>query len=135
MTKDYSFNKQPSSYRKVIRENPRIPSTMTIAMKISTATMDIANAFSHPQSKKCFTRASQIISCIIEARNPVKNAPNTAPTTVPIAIVASESVNLAFSFPTSVLPESHKTGESMMIFKMILITITSRFTITQSPFP
>jgi len=52
---------------------PIIASTTVIAIKISTATMLMARAFSHPQSKKCFTKASQMINTIIEAIIPEKN--------------------------------------------------------------
>jgi hypothetical protein len=51
---------------------PIIDSSTVIAMNMSTATMLMANAFSHPQSKKCFTKASQITSIMIEAIIPVK---------------------------------------------------------------
>ena len=53
-----------------IRENPIIPNIMTIAMNMMTAKMEMAKAFSHPQSKKCFTSKSQSISWMMEARNP-----------------------------------------------------------------
>jgi len=51
----------------------------------------------------------------------MNKAPKTDPTTVPTAIVATASVNLAFSFPTNALPDNQRTGESMMMFTMMLI--------------
>jgi hypothetical protein len=41
---------------------PSKASTKAIMMKIITATMLIANALSQPQSKKCFIKASQMMS-------------------------------------------------------------------------
>lgn len=50
--------------------NPINPSIAIIVIKINAATMLIANDFSHPESKKCFTNADQINNTIIEAIKP-----------------------------------------------------------------
>jgi len=81
-------------------------SMATITTKIITANMLITNAFSHPQSKKCFTRASHSISRIMAAMMPEKKAPKNVPTTVPRMTIQMASVNFAFSFPTIALPDN-----------------------------
>ena len=104
---------------------PNRPNSTTMAMKIMTTSMLMISALSHPQSKKCLTRASQTMSCIIEAIIPVKKAENIDPNSVPMRMIQMASVNLALSFPTIALPPSHKIGESMMVGTM---TFMIRFT-------
>jgi hypothetical protein len=82
---------------------------------------EIAKALSHPQSKKCFIKASQIIASIIKVSQPEKRTPNIEPTITPIAIIAIASVNLAFSLPTNPLPESHNAGDNTIIAIIMLI--------------
>lgn len=65
---------------------------------------------------------------MMDAMMPVKNAPKIVPTTVPKTTMPTASVNLAFSFPTSALPESQRTGEIMIVFTMMDITIQSKLT-------
>ena len=101
---------------------PIKPRIRAITMKNTTVSMLIARAISHPQSKKCFTSASQTISCIILAIMPVNIAENIEPKRVPIKIIQIASVNFAFSFPTSALPASHKTGESMIVGTITFMT-------------
>jgi len=62
---------------------PMIASIATMIMKTITAITAIANAFSHPQSKKCLINASQTTNIIIaDIKLPTKT-PTTAPITVP----------------------------------------------------
>lgn len=49
---------------------PINPSITAIIIKIISATMLISNAFSHPQSKKCFTNPKIIISIIKDTMIP-----------------------------------------------------------------
>jgi len=98
----------------------------TIAAKIITANMLMASALSHPQSKKCFNKASQIISWIMTAIIPVKKAPKNVPITVPRMTIQMASVNFAFSFPTSALPESQRTGEIIIVFTIMFMTSQSK---------
>jgi len=104
---------------------PIIPSMIMITTKIIIATMLISNAFSQPQSKKCFTSAKKIISIIIEPSKepivPVKSQPIASLITTPIATVHIASVNFALCFPTSILPDSHKTGERMTTLMIMLM--------------
>jgi len=98
----------------------------TMATKMITANILMASAFSHPQSKKCFTKASQIISWIMAAIIPVKKAPKNVPITVPMMTIQIASVNFAFSFPTSARPDSQRIGEIMMVFMTMLMTSESK---------
>ena len=72
--------------------------------------MEITSAFSHPQSKKCFTNASQISRWMIEAITPTKRNPKIAPITVPRVTIQTAAVNFAFFlfqqllFPTAIKP-------------------------------
>jgi hypothetical protein len=95
-------------------------------MKRITASIDMARAFNQPQSKKCFTSPSQMISWMNKANRPLKKASNTAPTTVPTAIVATASENFALSFPTRALPASHRAGDMIMMFIMMWMTNESK---------
>ena len=79
---------------------------MAIAANMIIARIEMARAFSHPQSKKCLTINSQSISWIKAAIKPEKKIPKSVPTTVPMTIVSMASVNLAFSFPAIALPAS-----------------------------
>lgn len=88
--------------------------------------MLIANDFNHPQSKKCFTKASHIISRITKAVMPLKKAPKSVLIKVPRTTIQIASVNFAFSFPTSALPESQRTGETMIALRMMLMTNLSK---------
>ncbi len=123
-------------YTNKIKANPISASRTAITAKIIIATMEIASAFNHPQSKKCFTKASQIISWIKEASqpHPAKKAPKSVPITVPKITIQMASVNFALSFPASALPESQKTGDSIMVFTMTWITKASKLTRFLSPF-
>ena len=106
---------------------------MTITTKKMTANTDMTRAFSQPQSKKCFTNASQTTNRIKEdnsQRNKVskkrkgvnkasrstRNKSKNVPISVPTTIIATASENFAFSLPASALPASHKTGDKMMMF-------------------
>ncbi len=108
-----------------------IASIAAIAAKIITATIEMASAFSHPVSKKYFTNASQIISWMMETMKPIKTAPKSEPTTVPMATIQMASVNFAFSVPTNHLPDSQRTGDSRMVFTIMLIASISKFTAVQ----
>ena len=107
--------------------------TAAVTAKMMTVIMDMASAFSHPQSKKCFTTASQSISWMMAAMKPVKKAPKNVPTKVPMTTIHMASVNFAFSFPTSDLPDSQRTGASTIVLIMMLITNTSKLTTVQIP--
>lgn len=102
------------------------PNTMTIATNTMIANMDMASAFSQPQSKKCFTIKSQIISWMMAAIKPVNKAPKKVPTKVPTMTIQMASVNFAFSFPTRALPESQRTGESIIVLTIMCITNVSK---------
>jgi len=110
-----------------INANPNIASTNAITTKIITARIEIARAFSHPQSKKRLTSASQIINWIMEAMKPLKSDPKNAPMTVPRITIHMASVNFALSFPESALPESHNTGDSIMTLIITWMTNKSKF--------
>lgn len=109
--------------------NPISPSIKAIAANMMIANRVIASAFSHPQSKKCLIMRSQSISWMTAATKPVNIAPKSEPTTVPTTIIQMASVNFAFSFPTSALPASQRTGERIMTFT---ITFTKNDTISSS---
>lgn len=99
---------------------------MAIAANMIIAMMEMASAFSHPQSKKCFTNASQSISWMMEAMMPTKKAPKSVPITVPRMTIQTASVNFAFPFSTSALPDSQRTGESIMVFTIMFMTSASK---------
>jgi len=64
---------------------------------------------------------------------PVKTAPKSEATTVPMTTIQMASVNFAFSFPTIALPESHRTGDTKMVPTMILIASMSKLIAMQIP--
>jgi len=107
---------------------------MAIAANMIIAIIEMARAFSHPQSKKCFTNASQSISWMMEAIKPMNKAPKSAPITVPRMTIQMASVNFAFSFPASALPDSQRTGESIMVFTIMFMTSASKL-IAKSTLP
>lgn len=113
--------------------NPMIANIATITAKMITATIEIASAFSHPVSKKYFTVASQSNSWMMEALIPVKKAPKSVPTTVPSMTIQMASVNFALSFPTIALPDSQRTGDSIIVFTIMFIASTSKLTAMQIP--
>jgi len=122
---------------------------MTIATKMMTANIDMARAFSHPQLKKCFTNANQIINRIKEeksqkkapkkrkernkAKNSAKKASKIAPTNVPTAIIATALENFAFSLPASALPASHRTGDRTMMFIIMCMTNVNKLRLKVEP--
>jgi hypothetical protein len=59
---------------------------------------------------------------------PVKKAPKNVAITVPRITIHMASVNLAFSFPTSALPDNQRIGEIIIVFTTMLITNQSKFT-------
>jgi len=106
---------------------------MAITAKMIIAKIEMTSAFSHPQSKKCFTNTSQSISWMKEAMKPVKKAPRSAPTTVPMMTVNMASVNFALSLPTIALPDSQRNGDSMMVFTMMFTASASKLTAKATP--
>ena len=98
---------------------PIIASIATIIMKTMTAITAIANAFNHPQSKKCFINASQTMNIIIADIKLPTRAPTTAPMIVPITTIQMASVNFALSFPTNALPTSQSIGATTIMPMMI----------------
>ena len=110
----------------MINANPISVKTTAIAAKMIIAMIEMASAVSHPQSKKCFTNASQSISWINKAIMPEKRAPKSVPITVPRTIIHTASVNLALSFPTIDLPDSQRNGDRIMVFTITYITSTSK---------
>jgi len=92
---------------------------MATAANTMIAKMEMASAFSHPQSKKCFTKASHIISRMMAAMKPEKKAPNNVPITVPRTTIQMASVNFAFSFPTMALPDNQRKGEIIIVFMIM----------------
>lgn len=106
--------------------NPINPNTAATTPKIMIANIEIPNAASHPHSKYFFTKASQIISCMKAAMMPVMRAPKTPPTMVPMATVITASLNLAFSLPTTIRPESQRAGEITIIETITLINNASK---------
>ncbi len=106
---------------------------MAIAAKMIIAKMEMASAFSHPQSKKCFTIASQSISWMMEAMMPVKKAPKIVPTTVPRITIQTASVNFALFSPTIALPDSQRSGDSIMVFMIMFKATASKFTAKSAP--
>jgi hypothetical protein len=119
------------------RLSPRpIPTTASIAIittKMITANKEIAKAFNHPESKKCFTKASKIINRIIDAIMPENKELNIVLITVPRTTIHTASRNFAFFAPTSALPDNQRTGDNMMIFTTICIKSMSRLSATQIP--
>ena len=103
-----------------------IPRTKVMTAKITTATMLIISAFSHPQSKKCLIKPSHKISNIIDAIIPEIKALKIAPIAVPNITIHKESMNLAFEPPTRIRPAIHRTGVSTKIFTIMLINIVSK---------
>ena len=104
-----------------------IPRIKDITAKITTATMLIISAFSHPQSKKCLIKPSHIINNIIDAIIPETKALNTAPITVPKTTIHKASMNLAFEPPTRILPAIQRTGVSTKTLIIMLINMVSTF--------
>ena len=100
---------------------PISASMKTIITKTITAITAIANAISHPQSKKCLINASQTTNMIIAAIKPPISAPTIAPMKTPRATIQMASVNFAFCLPTSALPTSQSTGATMMMATIMLI--------------
>lgn len=113
-------------------------STNAIATKITAAMMLIANAFSHPQSKKCFTNARIITNIIREEMIPSKKKPKIELITVPSTTIHIASVTFAFCPPTNILPEIQSDGASTTMLTTILtispIKVESRLTIFFSKF-
>ena len=112
----------------MIKANPISANTAAIAAKMMTAMIEMTSAFSHPQSKKCFASASQSISWMPKAMMPEKRAPRSVPIKVPRIIIQTASMNFALSFPTITLPDSQRTGDSMMVFTMMCMTSISKLT-------
>ena len=90
-----------------------------ITANIITATIDIAKAFNHPQSKKCFTNPSKIIKRITEAIIPENNELKTVLITVPNTTIQIASTNFALLLPTKILPANQRTGAIIMILTII----------------
>jgi len=88
--------------------------------------MEIPSAAPHPHSKYCLTKASQIISWIKAAMMPEMRAPKTPPTIVPMTTVITASLNLAFSLPTTIRPESQRAGETTIVDTIMLINNASK---------
>ncbi len=109
---------------------------------IITATRLMANALSQPQSKKCFTSASQMISrtryeingaiscrkadwAVMEVIVPSSKFSKAKfmkkNTTVPVMTIQSASVNLAFCLPAMNRPESQSAGTTMITQNTIWI--------------
>lgn len=103
---------------------PKIKAIMNeMITKTITETTAIANAFSHPQSKKCFINASQTTNIIIaDIKLPAK-APTTAPIIVPRTTIQMASVNFALSLPANALPTSQSIGAITIIPTTICISI------------
>jgi len=110
----------------VINANPTIANTKAITAKMIIAMIEMASAASHPQSKKCFTSASQSISWMIKAIMPEKRAPKSVPITVPRTIIQIASVNFALSFPTIDLPDSQRKGDRIMVFIITCMASASK---------
>lgn len=111
---------------KLQRAMPIKVSNTAMAAKMRTTIMLIANAFSHPQSKKCFTSPNQTNSIIIDAMKPVKKKPKTAPRTAPRSTIQRASVNFALSLPTKSLPEIQRTGDSKTMLTIACISRASK---------
>ena len=86
------------------------------------ATMPMALALSHLQSKKYFIRAIQMNITIKPATKPTMKIPSKSARTVPRIEIHRAPVNFALSFPASHLPAIHSTGESMIMSIMTCIT-------------
>ena len=72
-----------NSHRLIPRPIPTTASIAIITAKIITANKEIAKAFNHPESKKCFTKPSKIMNRIIDAIIPENKELNTVLITVP----------------------------------------------------
>lgn len=79
------------------------------------ATMPMAIALSHPQSKKYFIRTIQMNNTINPAIRPTMKISSKSAMTVPRIEIQRASVNFAFSFPASHLHAIHSTGESTIM--------------------
>ena len=122
-----------NSHRLIPRPIPTTASIAIITTKIITANKEITKAFNHPESKKCFTKASKITNRIIDAIMPENKELKTVLITVPRTTIHIVSMNFAFSAPTSALPDNQRTGDNMMIFTTTCIKSMSRTRATQIP--
>ena len=104
----------------------RSASKNATAMNMRIATIAMASAFSHPQSKKCLTSASQIISTMIEAIMPEKKYVITPPIRLPKTAIHMASVNFAFSLPAKSLPLSQSAGATKIIVRITCIRSWSK---------
>ena len=123
---------------------------MAITTKKMTASIDMARAFNQPQSKKCFTNASQITKRTKEeksqklkapkrrkeksdSKNSAKKRSKIAPITVPTTIIATASENFAFSLPASAFPANQRTGDRIMTFTIMLVANVNRSKLKAKP--
>lgn len=98
---------------------PTIANRAIITANMITDTSDIAKAFNHPQSKKCFTSPSNIIKRIIDAIIPENNELKTVLITVPRTTIQIASTNFALLLPTKIRPANQRTGAIIIIFTII----------------
>jgi len=137
-------------HNSVIKVNPNNARIMAITTKRITAIIDMAKAFNQPQSKKCFTNASQITNRTKEekiqklkapkrrkeksnSKNSEKKISKIAPTIVPTMIIATASENFAFSLPTSALPANQRAGDRIMTFTIMCVANVNRLKLKASP--
>jgi hypothetical protein len=97
-----------------------------ITANIKIVTIAITNAFSHPQSKKCLTKANHTNRTISVAIIPEKKYSKNPPIKVPKTTIQMASVNFAFFPPANSLPDIQRTGAKMIIRITIEMTKTSK---------